>query len=50
VLGSLGATARWRHVAEELWPWVDAPPSTPLGELESAWWTAHPANPRRTTA
>jgi predicted unusual protein kinase regulating ubiquinone biosynthesis (AarF/ABC1/UbiB family) len=47
VLGALGATARWRHVAEELWPWVDAPPSTPFGEMEAAWWSHHPANPRR---
>ena len=37
VLGELHATANWRRIAEELWPWVDGPPSTPLGEQEAAW-------------
>jgi predicted unusual protein kinase regulating ubiquinone biosynthesis (AarF/ABC1/UbiB family) len=37
VLASLGATANWRRLAEEQWPWVEGPPSTPLGELERAW-------------
>ena len=37
VLAALGATANWRKLAEEQWPWVEGPPSTPLGELEQAW-------------
>ena len=37
VLAELGATADWRSIAEELWPWVGAPPSTPLGEAEAEW-------------
>ena len=37
VLGELCATANWRRVANELWPFVDGPPSTPLGEQEAAW-------------
>jgi predicted unusual protein kinase regulating ubiquinone biosynthesis (AarF/ABC1/UbiB family) len=37
VLGELGATANWRRVANELWPFVDGPPSTRLGEEEAAW-------------
>jgi hypothetical protein len=37
VLGELGATANWRRIAEEIWPFVSAPASTPLGELEAAW-------------
>ncbi|HET9444147.1 MAG TPA: AarF/ABC1/UbiB kinase family protein, partial [Acidimicrobiales bacterium] len=37
VLASLGATADWRGVAEELWPMTDAPGSTPLGREEEAW-------------
>jgi predicted unusual protein kinase regulating ubiquinone biosynthesis (AarF/ABC1/UbiB family) len=37
VLGSLRATANWRRIAEELWPFVDGPPSTPMGEAEAAW-------------
>ncbi len=37
ILGQLGATANWRRIADELWPWVAGPPSTPLGEAEAAW-------------
>lgn len=37
VLAALGATADWRSIGEELWPWVGAPPSTPLGRLEADW-------------
>ncbi|HEX2575071.1 MAG TPA: AarF/ABC1/UbiB kinase family protein [Aquihabitans sp.] len=37
VLGELGATANWRHIAEELWPWVGAEPQTELGRQEAAW-------------
>jgi predicted unusual protein kinase regulating ubiquinone biosynthesis (AarF/ABC1/UbiB family) len=37
VLAGLRATADWRRIAEEIWPWVAAPPSTPLGEAEAAW-------------
>ena len=37
VLGELHATANFRRMAEELWPWIDGPPSTPLGEAEAAW-------------
>ena len=38
LFGRLGATANWRRIAEELWPIVDAPPSTHLGREEAAWW------------
>ncbi len=37
LLARLGATADWRGIAEELWPMVDGPPSTRLGEAEAAW-------------
>jgi hypothetical protein len=37
ILGQLDATANWRRIAEELWPWVHGEPSTPLGEAEAAW-------------
>lgn len=37
VLARLQAEADWRRIAEELWPIVDAPPSTPLGEAEAEW-------------
>jgi predicted unusual protein kinase regulating ubiquinone biosynthesis (AarF/ABC1/UbiB family) len=37
VLGRLHATANFRRIAEELWPFVDGPPSTPMGVAEAAW-------------
>ena len=37
ILGDLHATANFRRIAEELWTWVDGPPSTPMGEAEAAW-------------
>jgi len=37
VLGELGATANWRRIAEELWPWSGRGPSTPLGEADAEW-------------
>ena len=42
VLAGLGATANWRRIADEIWPWVGATPSTPLGEQEAKWAAAHP--------
>ena len=44
VLAQLGARANWRLIAEELWPWVQGPPSTPLGLREAEWLAArHPS-------
>ena len=40
VLGRLRATANFRRIAEELWPFVGGPPSTPMGEAEAAWWAS----------
>jgi predicted unusual protein kinase regulating ubiquinone biosynthesis (AarF/ABC1/UbiB family) len=37
VLGELTATADWRAIAEEIWPFVQGPPATPMGEAEAAW-------------
>jgi predicted unusual protein kinase regulating ubiquinone biosynthesis (AarF/ABC1/UbiB family) len=37
VLGEMLATANWRMVAEEIWPFVLGPPSTPIGEAELRW-------------
>jgi predicted unusual protein kinase regulating ubiquinone biosynthesis (AarF/ABC1/UbiB family) len=39
LLGSLGATANWRRIAEEIWPFRNGPPSTPIGEAEAAWFS-----------
>jgi predicted unusual protein kinase regulating ubiquinone biosynthesis (AarF/ABC1/UbiB family) len=41
VLGRLRAQRNWRRIAFELWPFVDSPPSTPMGELEADWLAAH---------
>ena len=35
LLGRLRATADWRRITEEIWPWVDAAPATPLGRADS---------------
>jgi predicted unusual protein kinase regulating ubiquinone biosynthesis (AarF/ABC1/UbiB family) len=43
VLGSLGATANWRRIAEEIWPFRLGPPSTPIGEAEARWEAARRA-------
>lgn len=39
LFGDLGARGNWRRLAEELWPFVDAGPSTPMG-VEIAEWEA----------
>jgi predicted unusual protein kinase regulating ubiquinone biosynthesis (AarF/ABC1/UbiB family) len=42
ILGELTATADWRMIAEEIWPFVQGPPSTPMGEAEAAWRATRP--------
>jgi predicted unusual protein kinase regulating ubiquinone biosynthesis (AarF/ABC1/UbiB family) len=37
ILGELGSTGNYRRIAEELWPFVDGPPSTPTGAAEADW-------------
>jgi hypothetical protein len=37
VLGKLHATMNFRRIAEELWPFIPGPPSTPMGEAEAIW-------------
>ncbi len=37
ILAQLDATANFRRIAEELWPFVAGPPSTPMGEAIEAW-------------
>lgn len=39
ILARLRATANWRRIAEEIWPFVDGPPSTELAHREQAWWS-----------
>ena len=43
VLAELRATRHWRRISDELWSWVDGPPSTPLGEAEATWMAEHHA-------
>lgn len=42
LLGELRATANWRRIAEELWPFVSGPPSTPMGAEIAAWYGSRP--------
>ena len=37
LLGELSATADWRCIAEEIWPFIQAPPCTPMGAAEAGW-------------
>ena len=37
ILGEMNATADWRGISEEIWPFIQAPPSTPMGEAEVPW-------------
>jgi len=43
LLGELQARGNYRRLAEELWPFVQGPPSTPLGDLEHRWLAARGA-------
>jgi hypothetical protein len=37
LLGELSAGADWRGIAEEIWPFVQGPPCTPMGAAEARW-------------
>ena len=37
LFAQLGATANWRRIAEELWPFTDRAPSTPMGQDAQGW-------------
>ena len=53
ILGEMHATADWRALSEEIWPFTQAPPSTPMGEAELPWIAARRADrdqPAETTA
>jgi predicted unusual protein kinase regulating ubiquinone biosynthesis (AarF/ABC1/UbiB family) len=43
LLGDMKATANWRAIAEEIWPFMLAPPTTPIGHAELPWLTSRPA-------
>ncbi len=42
LFAQLRAEANWQAIARELWPFVDGPPSTPMGEEIARWRAAHP--------
>ncbi len=42
LLGELQATGNYRRIAEELWPFILGPASTPIGQAEADWLAAHP--------
>jgi len=42
LLGEMKATANWRAIAEEIWPFMQAPPSTPMGVAELPWLSRRP--------
>ena len=42
LLGEMHATANWRAIAEEIWPFMQAPPSTAIGVAEQDWLAARP--------
>jgi predicted unusual protein kinase regulating ubiquinone biosynthesis (AarF/ABC1/UbiB family) len=41
IFGELHATGNWRRLAEELWPFVDGPPSTAMGHDIERWRQTH---------
>jgi len=43
LLGELRATGNYRRMAEEVWPFLQGPPSTPMAEAEQPWLTARRA-------
>jgi len=50
LFGELSATADWRRISEEIWPFTQAPPSTPMGMAEAAWRAEKGIDPERTVA
>ncbi|MEI7886613.1 MAG: AarF/ABC1/UbiB kinase family protein [Actinomycetes bacterium] len=45
LFGDLQARGNWRLIAEELWPFTQAEPSTPMGERIAAWQGSGPTPP-----
>jgi predicted unusual protein kinase regulating ubiquinone biosynthesis (AarF/ABC1/UbiB family) len=50
LLGDIKATANWRDIAEEIWPFTRAAPSTPMGEAEASWLASRNPVPARRPA
>ena len=45
VLAEMHATGDWRAIAEEIWPFFQAPPSTLMGAAEASWKRTRPSIP-----
>ena len=45
MFGELMATGNWRRLAEEIWPFVAGPPSTPMGLEIEQWRRRRPTHP-----
>jgi predicted unusual protein kinase regulating ubiquinone biosynthesis (AarF/ABC1/UbiB family) len=45
LFGELAAKGNWRRLAEEVWPWVNGPPSTPIGARIAEWARTHELAP-----
>ena len=43
LLGEMKSTANWRAIAEEIWPFMQAPPTTPMGVAEQPWLASRPS-------
>ncbi len=43
LLGEMKSTANWRAIAEEIWPFMQAPPATPMGVAEQPWLASRPS-------
>jgi hypothetical protein len=47
LFGQLRATADWRAIAEEIWPFVHGPASTQMGRAEAGWLARRPESTER---
>ncbi len=47
LFAQLRAEANWQAIARELWPFVDGPPSTPMGHEIARWRAENPYPPSR---
>jgi predicted unusual protein kinase regulating ubiquinone biosynthesis (AarF/ABC1/UbiB family) len=43
LLGEMKSSANWRAIAEEIWPFMQAPPTTPMGVAELPWLASRPS-------
>jgi hypothetical protein len=43
LLGEMQATANWRAIAEEIWPFMRAAPTTAIGRAELSWLAERPS-------